>query len=103
MSMRRKINSKRKTFDNYLAALPPDQRSALEKLRKAIHAAAPELEECIGYGVPAFRLNGRFLVAMAAASRHCSFYPGSALQEFKLNLKKYDPGKGPIRFQPHEP
>ena len=92
-----------KTFDGYLAALSAPQRAALEKLRKAIRSAAPKAEECISYGVPAFRLNGKFLVALGAAANHCSFYPGSALQALKVNLKAYDTGKGTIRFQPDRP
>ena len=92
-----------KTFDGYLAALNPRQRAALEKLRKAIRSAAPKAEECISYGVPAFRLNGRFLVALGAAANHCSFYPGSALQALKVHLKGHDTGRGTIRFQPDHP
>ena len=92
-----------KTFDGYLAALSAPQRAALEKLRKTIRSAAPKAEECISYGVPAFRLNGKFLVALAAVANHCSFFPGSALQALKVDLKGYDTGKGTIRFQPDRP
>ena len=92
-----------KTFAGYMAALSAPQRAALEKLRKAIRSAAPKAEECISYGVPAFRLNGKFLVAFGAATNHCSFYPGSALQAFKVDLKRYDTSKGTIRFQPDRP
>ena len=95
--------TKEKTFDAYLAALDPAKRSALEKLRKAIRAAAPKAEECISYGVPSFRLNGKFLVALAAATHHCSFYPGSAVQAFGADLKGYETSKGTIRFQPRKP
>ena len=93
----------RKTFDGYLAALDPRQRAALEKLRKAIRSAAPKAEECISYGVPAFRLNGKFLVALGAAANHCSFYPGSVLRALKVDLKGCDTSKGTIRFQPDRP
>ena len=92
-----------KTFDGYLAAVSAPQRAALEKLRKAIRSAAPKAEECISYGVPAFRLNGKFLVALGAAANHCSFYPGSALRALKVNVKAYDTSKGTIRFQPDRP
>ena len=103
MKRRSSSTPKEKTFDAYLAALDPDKRSALEKLRKAIRAAAPKAEECISYGVPAFRLNGKFLVALAAATHHCSFYPGSALQVFGADLKGYETSTGTIRFQPNKP
>ena len=48
--------TKPRNIDEYLAALPPDKRAALEKVRRAVHAAAPGAEECISYGMPAFRL-----------------------------------------------
>ena len=87
-----------KTTDAYLAAVSPDKRTALEALRKSIKAAAPKAEECISYGVPAFRLNGKLLVAYGAAAHHCAFYPGSVVQDLKDELKDYDTSKGTIRF-----
>jgi uncharacterized protein YdhG (YjbR/CyaY superfamily) len=92
-----------KTFDGYLAALSVEQRAALEKLRKAIRTAAPEAEECISYGIPAFRLNGKFLVGLGAAATHCSFYPGSTVQAYKKDLKGYDTSKGTVRFPASKP
>lgn len=98
-----KSDIKPKTFDGYLAALSPEKRAALEKLRKDIRAAAPKAEECISYGVPAFRLDGKFLMALGAAANHCSFYPGSTLQAFRGMLKGYDTSKGTIRFEVNKP
>jgi uncharacterized protein YdhG (YjbR/CyaY superfamily) len=69
--------AKPKTIDAYLALLSDEKRAALEKLRRAISSAAPKAEECISYGVPAFRLGGRLLVAFGAATNHCAFYPGA--------------------------
>jgi uncharacterized protein YdhG (YjbR/CyaY superfamily) len=103
--MQRSLKSKlrAKTFDGFLAALDPQKRAALEKLRKVIRAVAPEAEECISYGIPAFRMRGKFLVGLGAGADHCSFYPGSALDNFRADLKGYDTGKGTIRFQPEKP
>ena len=88
---------------SYLAALSVDKRRALEKLRKDIKAAAPKAEECISYGVPGFRFEGRLLCSYAASAKHCAFYPGSIVQQFKKELKDYDTAKGTIRFAPDEP
>jgi uncharacterized protein YdhG (YjbR/CyaY superfamily) len=95
---------KAKTIDEYLAALSADKRAALERLRKAIRAAAPEAEECISYGIPAFRQNG-MLVGFGAAANHCAFYPMSAstVATHKNELKDYDTSKGTIRFQASKP
>jgi uncharacterized protein YdhG (YjbR/CyaY superfamily) len=90
--------------DEYLAALSDDKRRALERLRKDIKAAAPKAEECMSYGIPGFRLNGKLLVSYGAAAKHCAFYPGSTLQAFKKEMKDYDmSGKGTIRFPAEKP
>ena len=94
---------KPKSPDAYLAALSADKRAALEALRKSIKAAAPQAEECISYQLPAFRLNGKLLVAYGAAANHCAFYPGSVVQALKEELKDYDTSKGTIRFPTNRP
>ena len=97
------IITKAKTHEDYLAHVSSDKRAALEKLRRAIKAAAPNAEECISYQVPAFRLNGKFLVAYGAAANHCAFYPGSVLADLKSELRNYDTSKGTLRFPPEKP
>ena len=93
-----------KTPDDYLARVSEEKRAALERLRKTIRAAAPEAEECISYQLPAFRLNGKLLVAYGAAANHGAFYPGSVVQALKEELKAYDTSsKGTIRFPANRP
>ena len=96
--------AKPKTIDEYLALLGAEQRAALQKLRKTIHAAAPEAEECISYSMPAFR-QGRMLVGFAAAAKHCSFFlmSGNTVADHKVELAKYDTSKGTIRFPANKP
>jgi uncharacterized protein YdhG (YjbR/CyaY superfamily) len=86
--------SKPKTHDDYLAVVTADKQAAPEELREAIKAAAPKAEEFISYQLPAFRFNGRFLVAYGAGANHCAFYPGSVVQALKKELKEYDTSKG---------
>jgi len=86
------------TVDEYLAGLPPGQRAALGKLRRAIRAAAPGAEERISYGIPGYRLDGRMLVWFGAGARHCAFYPGGIVPEFRRELEGYETSKGTIRF-----
>ena len=101
--MRPKSRPRSKTVDGYLAALDGDKRAALEKLRRSIRAAAPRAEECISYGLPAFRLDGRMLVWFGAASGHCAFYPGGIVQAYADELAGYGTSKGTIRFAPDDP
>jgi uncharacterized protein YdhG (YjbR/CyaY superfamily) len=99
------MNSKPRTIDEYLAGVNAHQRIALEKLRKTIREVAPRVEECISYGIPAFRLNGRSLVFFGAWANHCAFYPGSSatLKKFRNDLKSFQITKGTIRFSPDNP
>jgi uncharacterized protein YdhG (YjbR/CyaY superfamily) len=100
-----KLKIRASTIDEYLAAVTAEQRAALQKLRKAIRAAAPKAEECISYGLAAFRLDGRPLVAFGASANHCAFYPMSGLTvtAHKEELKGYDTSKGTIRFPADKP
>lgn len=92
--------AKPKSIDDYFAGLNADQRATLEKLRRTIRKIVPQAEECISYGLAAFRLDGRPLVAFGAAAKHCAFYPMSAavVAAHQDDLADYDTSKGTIRF-----
>lgn len=96
--------TKPKSIDDYLIRVSADKRAALQKLRRDIKAAVPHAEECISYQLPAFQLNGRFLVAFGAAKNHCAFYPASGpLAAHKDELKGYETSKGALRFSADRP
>ncbi len=88
--------------DEYLKQLPPDQRKALETLRKQILAAAPGAEEHFGYGLPGFKYNAHPVVYMGAAKKHVALY-GSIPGGFKERLKDLNVSKGTIQFTPEKP
>ncbi len=89
-----------RTIDEYLGRQTAENRGALQKVRRAVHAAAPKAEECISYGMPAFRLNGRLIAGFRAAADHCSFHPmsGSTVATLKSEVAGYDTSRGTIRF-----
>ena len=71
--------AKTKTIDEYLAGVSDDKRVALEKLRKTIRSTVPKAEECISYGLAAFKLDGKGLVAFGATASHCGRINASKL------------------------
>ena len=101
--MRAKGIGKPATVDEYLARVPPDKRTALERLRTTIRRTIPSAEECISYGMPGFRYDGTVLVWMGATATHCAFYPGGVVDQFEEDLADYETSKGTIRFQPDRP
>ena len=92
------------TIDQYLARVEPDQRAALEALRQTIRKAAPQAEEVITYGIPAFRQDG-FLIGFAASAKHCSLHPMNShtVADFAADLAGYSTSTGTIRFTPDQP
>jgi uncharacterized protein YdhG (YjbR/CyaY superfamily) len=94
------------TVEDYLATLPEDRRAAVNELRAAIKAAAPEATETIAYSMPAFRSHGgQFLVSFAAYKAHYSLFPasGAVVEALGQELAPYLSGKGTIQFPAKEP
>ena len=91
--------------DAYLAALPEDQRAALQQLRNKLRSLLPESEEQISYGVPSFKYRGRPLVSFGAGKGHCSFYVQSpeVMDAHKDDVAGYSTAKGTVHFSPDKP
>jgi uncharacterized protein YdhG (YjbR/CyaY superfamily) len=92
-------------IDAYLGALPENQRRALQRVRQAVRAAAPDAEEAFVYGVPGFRLDGKPLVCYAGFKHHCGFYPMSqdVIATHASEIRRHDVSKGTIRFEADRP
>lgn len=97
-------NTSIKDIDSYISIVPEKMRPLLTKLRQTIRKAAPQAEELISYGMPAFKYHG-MLVYFAGFKNHCSFFPGnsSLINEMKDELKNFKTSKGTIQFTPEYP
>jgi uncharacterized protein YdhG (YjbR/CyaY superfamily) len=93
------------SVDEYMSQLPDDRRGVMEQIRSTIRTAAADATEAIAYNMPAFRVNGRFLVSYEAYKRHYSLFAWSdeMLAELGDALRPYAVGKGTIRFPADEP
>jgi uncharacterized protein YdhG (YjbR/CyaY superfamily) len=91
------------SVDAYLRAVPPAPRTALQKLRRTIKAAAPQATEGISYGMPCFKHHG-VLLCFAAFKDHCSLFMSTYLTKtLKKELASYQIAKGTIRFTADKP
>lgn len=98
-----KSNLKFRNIDEYHSMFPAGIQEVLQKLRMTIRQAAPEAEEIISYGMPAFR-QIRVLVYYAVNKSHIGFYPTpDPIIRFREELEKYSTSKGAVQFQTNKP
>jgi uncharacterized protein YdhG (YjbR/CyaY superfamily) len=97
--------SKPTSVDAYLTTVRGEKRAALDKLRKTIRAIVPKAEECISYGIPAFRLEGKIVAGFAATAKGCLYFPfsGSTLGSLADEIEDYDRTKSALHFDPADP
>lgn len=87
----------------YIDRCEKEVRERLLLIRAAIHEAAPDAEEVISYGMPAFK-QGRVLVYFAAFKNHIGFYPtSSGITQFRDELKGLSFSKGAVQFAHDQP
>ncbi len=92
------------TIDEYISTFPVDTQAILEKMRQAIHKAAPEAVETMSYNMPTFDLNGKHLVFFAGWKHHISLYPIPAGDEaFQQQISHYKKVKSTIQVPLDKP
>lgn len=74
-------------IDAYIAKKPPYASPILSHVRDRVHAVAPEAEEAIKWGAPAFLIDGKILLIMAAFKAHAAlnFWRGQELRGDEAN------------------
>jgi len=92
-------------IDAYLATLEEPKRSTLQALRQTILEVVPDAEECISYGMPAFRVGGKVVAGFAAFRGHLSYLPhsGSVLSELGDDLEGHTMTAGSLHFPVDKP
>jgi uncharacterized protein YdhG (YjbR/CyaY superfamily) len=92
----------KKDIDRYLEKIEEPKKGSLIALRKNILELLPEAEECISYGIPAFRVKGKAVAGFAAFKNHCAYFPfsGSILNLLGDQLANYELTKSSLHFPP---
>ena len=91
--------------DEYLATLDEPKRTTLASLRDTIMAIVPDAEQCISYGMPAFKLRGKTIAGFAAFKNHLSYLPhsGSVIPQLATETAAYTSTKGSLHFPVDQP
>jgi len=95
----------RTEIDDYLDTLEEPKRTTLAHLRDTIMAIVPDAEECISYGMPAFKLRGKTIAGFAAFKNHLSYLPhsGSVIPQLAKETERYTSTKGSLHFPIDKP
>src|SRR5471032_2576689 len=92
-------------IDSYLADVSEPKRSTLQQLRLCVLDVIPEAEECISYGLPAFKVHGKAVAGFGAFKNHLSYMPhsGSVLPALAADLAGFEGTKGSLHFPVDQP
>lgn len=92
-------------IDAYLATVPEPHRTTLQAVRSTIRAILPDAQECIYYGVPAYKVDGIGVAGFLACKQHCSYFPmsGSVFSAMAKDIEKYKTSKGALHFAVDKP
>jgi uncharacterized protein YdhG (YjbR/CyaY superfamily) len=92
-------------IDQYLGTLDEPKRATLAQLRDTIVAIVPDAEQCISYGMPAFKLRGKTIAGFAAFKSHLSYLPhsGSVIPRLAEETEGYTKTKGSLHFPVDKP
>ncbi len=84
----------------YIGALPEPKRATLLEMRRLILEILPEAEECLSYGMPAFRVDAKVIAGFAAFKAHLGYFPhsGTVLEHLPEVVAAYPSTRGGLRF-----
>lgn len=92
------------SIDQYISGFPVETQAVLLDIRRTIAAALPGAEEIISYQIPAFRMNGSYVVYFAGYKNHVGIYPvHNALPNMADAIAPYLSGKATAKFPLNQP
>lgn len=92
------------TVASYFAKFPEASQKRMQQIRTLILEKAPDAQESINYGMPAYKTNGKPLIYYAAFKNHIGLYATpSGHTHFAEALSSYKQGKGSVQFPNEQP
>lgn len=95
--------TKPETVGEYIDHAPEGTQEKLREIRACLREIAPDAEEGLKWGTPAFSLD-RILFTYGGFKQHIGFYPTpDVIREFEDELEGYETSKSTIKFPLDEP
>ena len=92
------------TIASYFSKFFETSQKRMQQIRMLILEKAPEAQESISYGMPAYKTNGKPLIYFAAFKNHIGLYATpSGHTHFADALSQYKQGKGSVQFPNEQP
>jgi uncharacterized protein YdhG (YjbR/CyaY superfamily) len=91
------------TVKEYIDGFPKDMQKILKQLRTIFKKNLPGAQETISYGIPCYKMDGKYVVYFAGYTNHYSVYPVPKNPQLKKEVSAYQTGKGTLQFDPKEP
>jgi uncharacterized protein YdhG (YjbR/CyaY superfamily) len=92
------------TVTKYFRQFDHEIQFRMSRIQTLIKEHAPEAEEKISYGMPAYKLFSKPMLYFGGFKKHIGFYcTPSGHEAFKSALTKYTHGKGSVQFPHHQP
>lgn len=103
--MKKPTSQADENIERLYAASPQPHQDTMRAMRRQILGIAPDAEEIVSYGMPAFRVNGVIICGLKATKNHVGYYPfsGSILHLFTSELAKYTCTKSAIHVPVDKP
>ena len=98
-------NKQNPTIDDYIKPFPESTKTILNKIHSIIKDILPkDAIETISYGIPTFKLNGKFVIYFAGYAKHISLYPiPHGDEDFRQEIAPFIKGKGTLQFPLDKP
>ena len=89
----------------FYVSAPSPHRETMLAMRERILEIAPDAEELVSYGMPAFKVDDCIVAGLLANKNHVGYYPfsGSILHLFNGELAKYKTTKSAIHVPVDKP
>ena len=88
------------SVDEYIAGFPEATQEVLQELRRRVHAALPDAQEWISYGIATFGVDGQYVIYLAGWKQHVSIYP---IPDGVPELEPYLSGRGTVKLPLNQP